>query len=113
MVPLLYQGGKFCMCAPLDKEGLGEIWSHPEQNSDDNFTPLWGGDAEGKGGWLHQTSHSEPNEIMSDDPEISPLNKGDTAKPRGFEQSQETPIQESNPEDDEDFKKRAKIFKTF
>ena len=78
----------------------------------------------------HQTSHSETlaEESMSDNtsywasarpselcenPEISPLDKGDAAKPRGFEQPQETPVQEPKIEDDEDFKKRANIFKTF
>ena len=96
--------------SPLDKEGLGEIWSHPEQNSDDNFAPLWGGDAEGRWGWSqHQTSHSE----LSENSEISPLDKGDAAKPRGFEQHQETPTQKPNSKVDEDFKKRARIFKSF
>lgn len=139
--------------SPLDKEELGEIWSHPEQNSDDNFTPLWGGDAEGRGGWLHQTSHSEQSEVYSaswestehqtshsepeerenpsnatpmdfslqskwqgkpeDEIQVASLDKGDTVKPGKFEQSQETPVQEQKNENDEDFKKRANIFKTF
>ena len=49
---------------------------------------------------------------LSKDPK-SPLDKGDMAKPRGFEQQQETPIQEQKNEDDEDFRKRANIFRSF
>ena len=78
----------------------------------------------------HQTSHSETlaEESMSDNtsswasarpaelgenPEISPLNKGDAAKPMEFGQPQETPIQDSKLEDDEDLKNRANIFRSF
>ena len=76
----------------------------------------------------HNDRHSEQNEEsmdantsfwtttrpaeLSKDPK-SPLDKGDTAKPRGFEQQQETPIQEQKNEDDEDFRKRVNIFRSF
>jgi len=46
-------------------------------------------------------------------PKNYPLDKGDTAKPRGFEQSQKTAIQEQETEIDEDFKNRANIFRNF
>jgi len=59
----------------------------------------------------HQTSHSEPE--GRENPEISPLDKGDRAKPRGFEQPQEIPAKEQNSKDDEDLKNRAKIFRSF
>jgi len=107
--------------SPLDKEGLGEIWSHPEQNSDDNFAPLWGGDAEGRGGWLHQTSHSEPEERenpSNDTPMDFSLQSKWQKKPE--DEIQVTPPDKEekeeiwdNSKNDEDFKKRANIFKTF
>ena len=53
---------------------------------------------------------SENQDVLDDNKEsteISPLDKGDLAKQRNFE-SQKTPTQE-----DEDFKKRARIFKSF
>ena len=50
---------------------------------------------------------------QSENTETSPLDKEDTAKPMEFEQPQETPIHEQKKEDDEDFKNRANIFKTF
>ncbi len=175
--------------SPLDKEGLGEIWRHPEQSekstshqtnhsehseesiSDDlsswaNACPA-GLDKDLR--WdvnksntqdsslqtpqndnITQTNSSEHSEeSISDDLSswatakdlrweiikqntqnsseskdnknlnISPLDKGDTftmlawAKPRGFEQPQETTIQEQKIGDEEDHKKRANIFKSF
>ena len=80
------------------------------------------------GGFSDQTSNSEQSEEsinntsswasarpaeLCENPEISPLDKGDTAKPRGFGQPQETPIQDSKLEDDEDLKNRANIFRSF
>ena len=50
---------------------------------------------------------------QSENPETSPLDKEDTVKLRKIEQSQEIPLQEQKKEDDEDFKNRANIFKTF
>ena len=44
--------------------------------------------------------------------QFSPLDKGDSAMTSGFE-SQKTSSQEQNKEDNEDFKKRARIFKSF
>ena len=105
--------------SPLDKEGLGEIWSHPEALAEKSTE--------------QETSYSEPEERENpsnatpmnfslqskwqgkseDEIQVAPLDKGDAAKPRGFEQPQETPVQEPKIEDDEDFKKRANIFKTF
>jgi hypothetical protein len=59
----------------------------------------------------HQTSHSRSEE--RENPEISPLNKVETAKPSEFEQPQETPVKEPDSKDDEDLQNRAKIFRTF
>lgn len=134
---------------PLDKEGLGEIWSHPEQNSDDNFTPLWGWDAEGRGDWLqhqtrhseapaeestaHQTSHSEHNEESttqqtshsehSEESRINNLTSLDSSTSlrsslndnitQNENKSQETLIQKPKIKNEDDFKKRANIFKSF
>ena len=87
----------------------------------------------------HQTSHSEPEassasgwrenpssitpmdfslqskwqEKFEGEIQASPLDKGDTAKPRGFEQPQETPVQESEVKDNKDLQNRAKIFRSF
>ena len=81
----------------------------------------------------HQTSHSEPEgrenpsnitpmdfslqskwqEKLENENQVDPLDKGDTAKPSGFEQPEETPVQEPDSKDDEDLKNRAKIFRTF
>ena len=110
--------------SPLDKEGLGEIWSHPEQNSDDNFTPLWGGDAEGRGGWLqHQISHSEPNEMRSENPSnTTPMDFSFQSKwqEKLEDEIQVTPLDKeekeeiwNNSKNDEDFKNRVKIFRSF
>ena len=58
---------------------------------------------------------SENQDVLDDNKEsteISPLDKGDLAKQRNFE-SQKTPTQEQNQKEDEDFKKRARIFKSF
>jgi hypothetical protein len=58
---------------------------------------------------------SENHDALDDNKEstkISPLDKGDSAKQREFE-SQKTPTQEQNQKEDEDFKKRARIFKSF
>ena len=58
---------------------------------------------------------SENQDVLDDNKEsteISPIDKGDSAKQRWFE-SQKTPTQEQNQKDDEDFKKRARIFKSF
>jgi len=55
------------------------------------------------------SSESKDNKNLN----ISPLDKGDTAKPRGFEQPQKTPIQKPKLKDEEDHKKRANIFKSF
>ena len=58
---------------------------------------------------------SENHDVLDDNKEsteISPLDKGDSAEPREFE-SQKTPAQEQNQKEDEDFKKRARIFKSF
>ena len=58
---------------------------------------------------------SENHDVLDDNKEsteISPLDKGDSAEPREFE-SQKTPTQEQNQKEDEDFKKRARIFKSF
>ena len=63
------------------------------------------------GGFSNETRHSGLE--GRENPEISPLDKGDAAKPRGFEQHQETPTQKPNSKVDEDFKKRARIFKSF
>ena len=63
----------------------------------------------------NQGEVSQNHDILNDNKEftkISPHNKGDTVEPSGFE-PQETPIQEPDPKADEDFKKRAKIFKSF
>ncbi len=62
-----------------------------------------------------QNEISENHDVLDDNKEstkISPLDKGDSAKQREFE-SQKTPTQEQNQKDDEDFKKRARIFKSF
>ena len=58
-----------------------------------------------------ETNHSEPEE--HENLETSSLNKEDTAKPVGFEQSQKTPTKDPDSEDDEDLKNRANIFRTF
>ena len=106
--------------SPLDKEGLGEIWSHPEQNSDDKFTPLWGWDAEGRGDWLqHQTRHSEHSEefrinnLTSLDSSTSLRSSLNDNTIQNEDKTQKTLIQDFKIEDDEDLKKRANIFKTF
>ena len=62
-----------------------------------------------------QNEISENHDVLDDNKEsteISPLDKGDSAEPREFE-SQKTPTQEQNQKEDEDFKKRARIFKSF
>ena len=71
-------------------------------------SPLLIGEGQGEVS-SHQANHSE----LEENPETSPLDKGDTAKPRGFEQPQETPIQDHKLEDDEDLKNRADIFRSF
>ena len=55
--------------------------------------------------------HSEPD--GRENPETSPLDKGDAAKPRGFEQPQKTPAKETDSKNDEDLQNRANIFRTF
>ena len=50
---------------------------------------------------------------LGENPEISPHDKGDTTKPRGFKQPQETSVQNWKLEDDEDLKNRADIFRSF
>ena len=106
---------------PLDKEGLGEIWSHPEQNSDDNFNPLWGWDAEGRGDWLqHQTRHSEApaeesriNNLTSLDSSTSLRSSLNDNITQNENKSQETLIQKPKIKNEDDFKNRANIFKSF
>jgi plasmid maintenance system antidote protein VapI len=73
-------------------------------------SPLLIGEGQGEVS-SHQASHSEPE--WRKNPEISPLDKGDTAKPRGFEQPQETPAKEPDSKNDEDLQNRANIFRTF
>ena len=58
---------------------------------------------------------SENQDVLDDNKEsteISPLDKMGSAELREFE-SQKTPTQEQNQKEDEDFKKRARIFKSF
>ena len=88
--------------SPLDKEGLGEIWSHPEALAEKSTE--------------QETSYSEPEEHK--DSEIVPLDEGDTAKPSGFElpeetETQETPTQKPENKIDEDLQNRASIFRSF
>ena len=106
-------------------QSLRDSSPNREQNSDDNFTPLWGGDAEGRGGWLqHQTRHSEQSEESSEHndrhSEFEERENQSNATHMDFSlqskwqaNTQETPVQDQKVEDDEDFKKRANIFKTF
>ena len=105
----------------LDKGKLEEIWSHSgynEESIDVNLTswktanisngsPLLIGEGQGEA--------SQNHDILNDSKKITethPLVKGDTVKPSGFE-PQETPTQKPNSKVDEDFKKRARIFKSF
>lgn len=74
--------------SPLDKEGLGEIWSHSEQSEESRKT------------WNQMDSSVDS----------LPQNNNTTQKEN---KPQETPIQEQKNENNEDFKKRANIFRTF
>jgi hypothetical protein len=89
----------------LDIEETNKVWIVPSPNGRGLG---WGSEGQGEVS-SHQANHSE----LDENPEISPLDKGDTAKPRGFEQPQETPIQDSKLEDNEDLKNRADIFRSF
>ena len=44
---------------PLDKEGLGEIWSHPEQSEESTAHPTRHSEAPAEESTTHQTRHSE------------------------------------------------------
>ncbi len=107
-------------------QSLRDSSPNREQNSDDNFTPLWGGDAEGRGGWLqHPTHHSEQSEesidvnmpswtqwkIQENIQQTDSLTNEWT--PEWQTKPQETPIKNSKIEDDEDLKNRANIFRSF
>ena len=69
--------------SPLDKEGLGEIWSHSERSEESRKT------------W---------NQIDS---------SADKSASEWQKEQQETPTKELNSKDDEDLKNRVKIFRTF
>ena len=62
---------------------------------------------------IDKTGHSTRHSGLSENSEISPIDKGDMMKPGEFEQSQEAPIKEKKNENNEDFKKRANIFRSF
>ena len=125
-------------------QSLRDSSPNREQNSDDDFTPLWGGDGEARGGWLQHTEsfwtqwRIQENAEQVDSSSQAPQNdEGDINNNPGsismtdqdwnreqnenkiepglnwVKDTQETPIQEPNPKDDEDFKKRARIFKSF
>ena len=92
-------------------QSLRDSSPNREQNSDDDFTPLWGGDGEARGGWLQ---HTESSWAIAKDLRW----ETDFSPDRGSGEAegvitQETPIQEPDSKDDEDHKKRARIFKSF
>ena len=88
-----------------------------EQNSDDNFTPLWGGDAGSRRGWLqHYDRHSEQSEESIN----NNMSSWALAKDLRWEANESSPQDSSSllssewqKTEDEDFKKRANIFRTF
>ncbi len=118
--------------SPLDKEGLGEIWSHSEALAEESISQNQTSHSEPENHSANEEreniSNTSPTDLSSqskwqkkleDEVQISPLDKGDTfttlawAKPRGFEQPQETPIQQPEVKNNEDLKNRAKIFRSF
>ena len=105
-------------------QSLRDSSPNREQNSDDNFTPLWGGDSEGRGGWLqHHASHSEPNEMRRENPSnTTPMDFSFQSKwqEKLEDEIQVTPLDKeekdeiwNNSKNDEDFKNRVKIFRNF
>ena len=90
--------------SPLDKEELGETWSHSESKGCENpssITPM------------EFSLQSKWQEKIKDETPVIPIDKGDTAKPRKFEETQETPTKNLDSNNDEDLQNRAKIFRSF
>ena len=83
--------------SPLDKEGLGEIWSHSEASAEDSI----GANPSFWTQWRIQES-------------IKPIDSSaDKSASKWQTKPQEIPTKESDSKDDEDLKNRAKIFRTF
>ena len=85
---------------------------HDEESIGDNLSS-WATAKDLKWETIEQNTQNSSESKDNENLNISPLDKGDTAKPRGFEQPRETVIQESKIENEEDHKKRANIFKSF
>ena len=116
-------------------QSLRDSSPNREENSDDNFTPLWGGDAEGRGDWLqHPTRHSEqseessinnltsldlltsPRSSLNDNPSSSWASAKDLRWETNESNTQDSSSllsSEWQKIDDEDLKNRANIFRSF
>ena len=82
--------------SPLDKEEVGEIWSHSEQSEESMGANT--------SFWTQWKIQENPKQINSSANEW--IHEWQT-------ESQEIPIQDSKKEDDEDLKNRANIFRSF
>jgi len=93
--------------SPLDKEELEEIWDHSEHSKESIDTNI--------SSWA--TAYpAEPNEDIKWETEnLNTKNSSSSLHsfPEWQDDTQETPIKESDSKDNDDLRNRAKIFRTF
>ena len=100
----------------VDESNIKESSLQTSQN--DNMTETSHSESEGRENPSNITPmdfslQSEWQEKSKDETQVIPLDKGDNAKSREFEKTQETPTKNLDSKDDEDFQNRVKIFRSF